>query len=54
VYHYCDTFMSEHLIAPLVSNDDFILFDSGAAANVCLPASVRIGHFCHLLNRHHR
>jgi len=38
VHHYCDTFMSEHLIAPLVSNDDFILFDSGAAANVCPPS----------------
>jgi hypothetical protein len=36
VFHFCDTLLAEHLIAPVVSSN-FVLFDSGAAANVCPP-----------------
>ena len=35
VFHFNDTLLAEHLIAPVVSSGNFVLFDSGAAANVC-------------------
>jgi len=35
VFHFNDALLAEHLIAPVVSSKNFVLFDSGAAANVC-------------------
>ena len=36
VFNFHDTLMSEHLISPVLDLDTFVLFDSGAAANIFL------------------